>query len=379
MQEYNGTIAKRTIVELDLVGYSDIARYLEEHLGANAVMQLNKQIQNFVDEGLLSVNIARSEAVNSKAGDNAIVVFEHVLEAHRFAEAFHRITEQYNTGKTEASAERHFRLGISTGNIAIEGDDIAGTTIINSCRLEAGGDKGHILICEDTYEELPTEYRNSYVGPEILKDKRGKEHQVYRYVVVEEGKNIGHTNRISHISETIRNKDAYKWLSTNVFAKNTPSLATYSTLAVVLLIGLFYLTEPMRNKSAINACTTEFLNGIKSGDYKSSYSQLSLSSRQNYTLTDFISDHSSSRPKVQDFTIVQLTINKLDKKKAFAKISGSSRLYGRKTVDLELNKNEGTWKIVLNRNFVTTENSPSSLKSKSVGGNIKNFINTMFK
>ena len=109
------TIIKRTIVELDLVGYSDIARYLEEHLDANAVMQLNRQIQSFVDEGLLSVNIPRSEAVNSKAGDNAIVVFERVTEAHRFAEAFLRITEQYNTGKTETAAKRHFRLGISTG------------------------------------------------------------------------------------------------------------------------------------------------------------------------------------------------------------------------------------------------------------------------
>lgn len=362
----SSTIVRRTIVELDLVGYSDIARYLEEHLGANAVMQLNKQIQSFVDEGLLAVNIPRSQAVNSKAGDNAIVVFEQVSAAHRFAEAFHRITEQYNSGKTEVSAERHFRLGISTGDIAIEGNEIAGTTIIDSCRLEAGGDKGHILICSNTLEELSAQERNSYVGPEILKDKRGKEHSVYRYVVVEEDKSV----------KQIHN--AYNWLSVGML-KNRSSfaVAVYASLAAMALAAGIYLTEPLRKTSAVKAVTTEFLNGIKSSDYKNAYNQLTSASRQGYKLSDFIVDHTGISPKIQNYAIAQLTLDKHDNGKAFARISSVSILYGQKKPTLELNKEDGKWRVVLSRNVVVAP-LPTAHRAKQKGGGLNSFINSIF-
>ena len=170
----------RTIVELDLMGYSDIVRLLEQNLSVRATMTLNEQIQGLVDEGLRAVNISRDEAVNGEHGDNAIVVFERVSDAHRFAEEFHRVTERYNSNKNEESAKRWFRLGISTGPIAIKGNKISGTAIIDACRLEAGGDKGDILIDKASYDELPGRFQNLYKGPESIKDKRGKQHQVYR-------------------------------------------------------------------------------------------------------------------------------------------------------------------------------------------------------
>jgi len=361
MVEHTEKIVKRTIVELDLVGYSDIARHLEEHLGANAVMQLNKQVQSFVNEGLHAVKIPRGDAVNSKAGDNAIVVFENASEAHRFAEAFHRITDLYNSSKTEISAKRHFRLGISTGNIAIEGDEIAGTAIIDSCRLEAGGDKGHILICADTYRELPEEYRNSYAGPERLKDKRGKEHQVYRYVVVEK----------EPASLSARSQDVYsrlKRLKAN--NKKSYSAAASCLLAALIFTGVFILTEPMRRTSAIKASVTAFLNGIKSGEYAKSYSRLSHASQRAYPLADFAGDHSASRTNIQDFTVVQVALNKMDRNRAFARISSASRLYGQRKLKLELAHEDGAWNVVLNRNTVTAKPPPNSIKSK---------INNFFK
>jgi class 3 adenylate cyclase len=366
LDEYNKSIVKRTIVELDLVGYSDIARYLEEHLGANAVMQLNRQVQSFVDEGLRTVKIEPGDAVNSKAGDNAIVVFEHVVEAHCFAEVFHRITEQYNVGKTEISAERHFRLGISTGEIAIDGNEIAGTTIINSCRLEAGGNKGHILICSDTYAELPAEYRSSYVGPEILTDKRGEEHTVYRYIVVKNEAIIKQEQPFSFLPSAIRE---------NVLQnKKIYTLAAYSLLAVTAWIGVYFLTEPMRRTTAISASTTAFLSGIKSGDYTGAWSHLSRTSQHGYQLTDFIRDHTPP-PKISDFTIVQLTHDKRDRTKAFARISSSSKIYGQKKLDLELNKEEGEWRIVLRRNTV----SSASTRQRKKSGGFRDFINSIFK
>ncbi|MDA1273378.1 MAG: hypothetical protein O2960_04905 [Verrucomicrobia bacterium] len=39
----------KTIVELDLIAYSDLARHLEENLSVNELALLDEQIQGFVD------------------------------------------------------------------------------------------------------------------------------------------------------------------------------------------------------------------------------------------------------------------------------------------------------------------------------------------
>ena len=41
-----------TVVELDLVDYTHIAYLLQESIGVDAVNELNKQIQNYIDQGL---------------------------------------------------------------------------------------------------------------------------------------------------------------------------------------------------------------------------------------------------------------------------------------------------------------------------------------
>lgn len=66
---------KKTVIELDLKGYSDIARELEEHFSAEVVMQFNEQIQTFVDAGLKATETRREEAVMATTGDGAILVF----------------------------------------------------------------------------------------------------------------------------------------------------------------------------------------------------------------------------------------------------------------------------------------------------------------
>jgi len=79
----------KTIVELDLIGYSDLARHLEENLSVNELALLDEQIQGFVDAGLKAVNLPREAAVLSTAGDNAFVIFDQADQAHRFALAVH--------------------------------------------------------------------------------------------------------------------------------------------------------------------------------------------------------------------------------------------------------------------------------------------------
>lgn len=169
------------------------------------------------------------------------------------------------------------------------------------------------------------------------------------------------------------------WLNKYIFRNQRgTALAAYSVLAVMFLTGLFLVTEPMRKTSAIIATTTAFMNDIKAGDYKSAYARLSRASRQGYPLADFIGDHSSGRVKIQDFTIDQVTFNKFDSKKALAMVSSPFRLYGHETLNLELIKEEGAWRIVFSRNIVVTGKLPISPKAKKKGGIITNFLNSVF-
>ncbi len=179
------TLVRRTVVELDLVGYSHVARALEEQTDARVVLHLSDQVQGFVDDGLREVGRVRKDVVNGTAGDNALLAFERAYEAHRFSEAVHLATQKYNDSRTDVAAQRHFRIGISTGQIAVRGKDISGTRIIDSVRLEAAGRKGHILIDEATFEELPRKYQECYRGPETVADKQNNSYSVYRCIVVE--------------------------------------------------------------------------------------------------------------------------------------------------------------------------------------------------
>jgi tetratricopeptide (TPR) repeat protein len=176
-------LVRRTVVELDLVGYSLVARDLEKQADATVLFHLNDQVQGFVDDGLREAGCARKDVVNGTAGDNALLAFERATEAHLFSEAVHRATAKYNATKTDSAAQRHFRIGVSTGKIAVRGKEISGTHIIDSVRLEAAGKKGHILIDEATYEELPGKLQQLYVGPEVVADKQNNSYSVYRCIV----------------------------------------------------------------------------------------------------------------------------------------------------------------------------------------------------
>lgn len=184
-------LARRSVVELDLVGYSHVARHLEQQTDATVLFHLNDQVQRFVDDGLREVGLQRKDVVNGTAGDNALLVFERASDAHRFSEAVHRATDKHNSAKTDPAAHRHFRVGISTGQIGVRGKEISGTRIIDSVRLEAAEAKGHILIDQATYDELPGKFQHCYRGPESVRDKQNNTYTVYCFAVVEVGASAG--------------------------------------------------------------------------------------------------------------------------------------------------------------------------------------------
>ena len=179
---------KKTVVELDLKGYSDIVVQLEEHLSAEIVLQLNDQIQGFVRFGLQAVGCRREQSVIATTGDGAILVFDRAADAHRFAVAVHDACTVHNSKRTISSACRWFRVGIATGDLAVEADgsgrSVGGSVIARAVRLEAAGTVGEIVVDKRTYDELPEELRAGYGPEEQVVGKREEAFSVRRCAVL---------------------------------------------------------------------------------------------------------------------------------------------------------------------------------------------------
>jgi hypothetical protein len=72
-------MSQKTVLELDLVGYSDVARNLEQQVGVEVVARFNDQIQEFVDVGLAAIQSNREDVVRATTGDGAILVLKEQL------------------------------------------------------------------------------------------------------------------------------------------------------------------------------------------------------------------------------------------------------------------------------------------------------------
>jgi class 3 adenylate cyclase len=183
------TASRKTVVELDLVGYSSVARTLEENLGVEVVARFNQQIQTFVDAGLKAVHAGRERAVKATTGDGAILAFGKPADAHRFAEAVHKAAEAHNQKRTEPSAQRWFRIGIATGDLderprAGGGREIAGVVIANAVRLEGAAKPGQTVADAATFDSLPPSLRKHYGPEEIVRGKREERFVAHRCTVI---------------------------------------------------------------------------------------------------------------------------------------------------------------------------------------------------
>lgn len=178
----------KTIVELDLVGYSSISSVLEEGIDEKNVAQLNEQIQSFIDRALVAVGAEREKTVMQTTGDGAILVFERPSDAHRFAVAVHKATRQHNQEKTQPIAKRVFRIGAATGPIDMKpkggsGYEIAGMAIARAVRLEAQSTPGGLLVDTTTFDGLTTKQKRAYADRESVSGKRDEIFDAHRCVL----------------------------------------------------------------------------------------------------------------------------------------------------------------------------------------------------
>ncbi|MFL6313344.1 MAG: hypothetical protein ACJ71W_14680 [Terriglobales bacterium] len=178
----------KTLVELDLVGYSDVCRALEENLGAHVVAQFNSQIQEFVNTGLKAVHAARAQVVLATTGDGAILAFDRAVDSHHFAVAVHHATQAHNATRSTASSQRWFRIGAASGELfqqdGIDGKEIAGTVIANAVRLETAAKPGQIVMDAATFALLPADIQGLYGEEEIVAGKRGERFPARRCSVI---------------------------------------------------------------------------------------------------------------------------------------------------------------------------------------------------
>ena len=133
-----------------------------------------------------------------------------------------------------------------------------------------------------------------------------------------------------------------KWINEKIFRrKKWCAIAAYSFLAVLFIVGLFFLTKPNREMSLILKSVHVYLNDVKAGDYRGAYGQLSSDSKKIYPLDYFINYHSNNNIKIEDFTIDQVMFNQYDNKKAEVVVTSPFLLYGREKLDLGMIKEDG--------------------------------------
>jgi class 3 adenylate cyclase len=184
----------KAVVVVDLSRYSDIARELEQHVGAPAVRELNAQIQGFIANALKAIGLAGYQLPYKNTGDGAIIALDTAEQASRFAEALHQAAQAHNLRKEVPLAQRHFRVGIWTDAIILNrqanaegqfiGFEMAGTAVANAVRLEGACRTGEVLIGPDTWGDLPKAMRKQYGDQEEVKGKRGERFRAHRRKVV---------------------------------------------------------------------------------------------------------------------------------------------------------------------------------------------------
>ncbi|MEK6638414.1 MAG: hypothetical protein AABY88_10060 [Pseudomonadota bacterium] len=180
---------KSTAVLVDLVGYSDMSRLLEDSLGVQATLSLNQQVQRLIGDALSEAGGTAADNVVMTTGDGALLTFLAPDQALDFAASLHRCAARHNAGVTEPRAHRVFRVGISTGEIAVDPNtgSPAGMAISRAARLEAKADPGGVLIDSESWNAVGGESKAAYHGPEDILGKRDEHFEAYRAQIDPDG------------------------------------------------------------------------------------------------------------------------------------------------------------------------------------------------
>ena len=180
----NGTVAV-----VDMVGYNGVARVIEQNTGPAGVAELNRQIQAFIGDALAQLPDPEAFRLIARTGDGGIYLFNHAADAHAYACNVHRLAQQHNERRSEATAKRCFRIGLATGEVRVTHTsgahpEYAGTTIATAVRLENAAHDGGIVCEAMTFAALPSELKLLYGPEKIVHGKRDETFPARRYQVI---------------------------------------------------------------------------------------------------------------------------------------------------------------------------------------------------
>ena len=194
-QEMAQELVSRAVTVVDLSRYSDIIKEVEQHFSAAAVAEINQQIQAFIREALASTGVSRQGLPYKTTGDGAILALASAESACRFSEALHRAAAAHNSCRDVPLAQRHFRIGIFTGDVLLQPSDIpgngllsielAGLAISNAVRFEGQAKTGEVLISPETWAQLPASRRQLYGPAETIHGKRNERFKAHRRKVAD--------------------------------------------------------------------------------------------------------------------------------------------------------------------------------------------------
>jgi tetratricopeptide (TPR) repeat protein/class 3 adenylate cyclase len=176
---------QKTVAVADMVGYSDVARMLEENISSLSVAELNRQVQSFMTQSLSALSDPASFRVIATPGDGIIVLFDSADDAHSFGYQVQVLAREHNRRRTQTTAERWFRVGIATGEVTItDCDDLlpqyAGAVIATAVRLESAANPAEIVIDASTFALLSNRLQLLYDHECIVRGKRKETFRAHR-------------------------------------------------------------------------------------------------------------------------------------------------------------------------------------------------------
>lgn len=165
---------EKSIVAVDVVSYSRLASTVENVAGTEALLSLNDRIQGILNESLKATNRSPEDSLITTTGDGAILAFDEVQDAVRFAEALQNRALEQNRSLGEG-VKLQFRIGISCGRVAIaarlDSTNIAGVAIVEAVRLSSACKPGGILASEAVWRRLPKDTQRRYGSHDVIPGK----------------------------------------------------------------------------------------------------------------------------------------------------------------------------------------------------------------
>ncbi len=176
----NGQDERRltAILAADVVGYSGLIEADES--GTLAALRAHRA-------EVLDPKITEHRGrIVSTAGDSVLAEFASVVDAVQCAAEIQRVMASRNEGVSE-DKRIQFRIGVNSGDVIVEGDDIHGDGVNVAARLESLADPGGVFISGVAFSQVENKLELGYenLGEQKVKGI-SKPVQVYRVLLAPE-------------------------------------------------------------------------------------------------------------------------------------------------------------------------------------------------